>query len=41
LLGKSEIVLWRREPELFHIETPRSVAAYVREFLEMAARDAN
>jgi sarcosine oxidase subunit gamma len=41
LLGKSEIVLWRRKPELFHIETPRSVAAYVREFLEMAARDAN
>ena len=41
LLGKTEIVLWRREPELFHIEAPRSVAAYMREFLELAARDAN
>jgi sarcosine oxidase, subunit gamma len=41
LLGKAEIVLWRRASELFHIEAPRSVAAYVREFLELAARDAN
>ncbi len=39
LLGKAEVVLWRRKPEEFHILTPRSYAAYVRDFLELAARD--
>ena len=39
LLGKAEIVLWRRQPEEFHIQTPRSCATYVRGFLELAARD--
>ena len=41
LLGKSEIVLWRRGLEEFHIAAPRSFASYVRDFLELAARDAN
>jgi sarcosine oxidase subunit gamma len=41
LLGKAEIVLWRREAELFQIETARSFATYVRDFLELAARDAS
>jgi sarcosine oxidase subunit gamma len=40
LLGKAEILLWRRGIEKFHIATPRSFAAYVRGFLELAARDA-
>jgi sarcosine oxidase subunit gamma len=40
LLGKAEIVLWRREDEFFQIETARSFATYVRDFLELAARDA-
>jgi sarcosine oxidase subunit gamma len=39
LLGKAEIVLWRSEAEEFHILTPRSYGAYVRDFLELAARD--
>lgn len=37
LLGKAEIVLWRREPELFHVEVARSFAAYAWELLETAA----
>jgi sarcosine oxidase, subunit gamma len=39
LLGKAEIALWRRGPEEFHVETPRSFATYVRDFLELAVRD--
>jgi sarcosine oxidase subunit gamma len=39
LLGKAEIVLWRIEPQAFRIETARSLAAYVNEFLLLAARD--
>jgi sarcosine oxidase subunit gamma len=41
LLGKAEILLWRRGAEEFDIETPRSFAVYVRDFLEVAARDAS
>jgi sarcosine oxidase subunit gamma len=39
LLGKAEIVLWRRESHVFRIEVARSLAAYVREFLTVAAHD--
>jgi len=39
LLGKAEIVLWRIEPQAFRIETARSFAAYVNEFLLLAARN--
>ncbi len=37
LLGKTEIVLWRREEESFHIEVTRSFARYLRDFLGEAA----
>jgi sarcosine oxidase, subunit gamma len=37
LLGKTEIVLWRREEESFHIEVMRSFARYLRDFLSEAA----
>jgi sarcosine oxidase subunit gamma len=40
LLGKAEIVLWRLTPDEFQIRTPRSFAAYVRDFLDLAFRDA-
>ena len=40
LLGKAEIVLWRPTAEEFQIRTPRSFAAYVRDFLDLAFRDA-
>ena len=36
VFGKAEIVLWRREAELFHIEVWRSFAAYVHERLRVA-----
>lgn len=39
LLARAEIVLWRREPHLFCIETARSFAAYVQQFFTLAARD--
>jgi sarcosine oxidase subunit gamma len=39
LLGKAEIVLWHIEPQAFRIETARSLAAYVNEFLLLAARN--
>jgi sarcosine oxidase subunit gamma len=39
LLGKAEIVLWRSGAQAFRIETARSLAAYVNEFLLLAARD--
>ena len=37
LLGKAEIVLWRRGPELFHVEVARSFASYAWAFLQQAA----
>ncbi len=37
LLGKAEIVLWRRGPELFHVEVARSFTAYAWTFLQTAA----
>lgn len=37
ILGKSEIVLWRTEPDAFRLEVARSFAPYVRAFLEEAA----
>jgi sarcosine oxidase, subunit gamma len=36
ILGKAEIVLWRRAAEMFHIEMGRSFSAYVWRFLEEA-----
>jgi len=39
LLGKAEIVLWRSAAQTFRIETARSLATYVNEFLLLAARD--
>jgi sarcosine oxidase subunit gamma len=39
LLGKAEIVLWRSQPHVFRIETARSLAVYVDEFLLLAARN--
>ncbi len=39
LLGKAEIVLWREAPDRFRIEAARSLAAYVRAYLEQARRD--
>jgi sarcosine oxidase, subunit gamma len=39
VLGKSEIVLWRRDVAAFHIEVVRSFVPYVRGFLLEAGRD--
>jgi sarcosine oxidase subunit gamma len=39
ILGKADIVLWRREPETFHIEVWRSFADYASRFLAEAARE--
>jgi heterotetrameric sarcosine oxidase gamma subunit len=39
LFGKSEIVLWRRAAEMFHIEIARSYAPYVWACLEEARRE--
>jgi sarcosine oxidase, subunit gamma len=36
ILGKAEIILWRRDAEMFHIEMGRSFSAYVWRFLEEA-----
>ena len=36
LLAKSEVVLWRREPETFRIEIARSMAPYVWDMLHEA-----
>jgi sarcosine oxidase subunit gamma len=36
LLGKAEVVLWRRSPDRFHIEAGRSFMPYVAEFLSVA-----
>ena len=40
LLGKCEIVLWRRGPQRFHAEVWRSFADYAWDFLGEAARRA-
>jgi sarcosine oxidase subunit gamma len=37
VFAKCEIVLWRKAPELFHVEVWRSFRAYVLGLLEMAA----
>lgn len=37
VLAKAEIVLWRTEPNTFHLEVWRSFEAYVRQFLTAAA----
>ena len=39
ILGKAEIVLWRTEPDRFHIEVWRSFAPYVRGFLAEHMRE--
>jgi sarcosine oxidase subunit gamma len=39
LFTKAEIVLWRRAPDLFHVEVWRSFAAYLRALLAEAARE--
>jgi len=41
MLGKAEIVLWRKGPELFHIEVWRSFARYVDLLLAEAGREFN
>ena len=40
LLGKIEVVIWRRDAATFHVECWRSFAGYAFDFLEEAARDA-
>ncbi len=37
LLGKADVVIWRREPNRFHLEVWRSFAPYVRAYLEQAS----
>ena len=39
VFGKSEIVLWRKEAEIFHIDVARSFAPYVWAGLEEARRE--
>jgi sarcosine oxidase, subunit gamma len=39
LLTKAEIVLWRRAPDLFHVEFSRSFGPYVVAILAQAASD--
>jgi heterotetrameric sarcosine oxidase gamma subunit len=39
VFGKSEIVLWRKEPDAFHIDVARSFAPYVWACLEEARRE--
>lgn len=39
ILGKAEIVLWRTEPDRFHIEVWRSFAPYLRGFLREHMRE--
>jgi sarcosine oxidase subunit gamma len=40
VFAKSEIVLWRKAPDLFHLEVWRSFRAYVVGLLEQAAEEA-
>jgi sarcosine oxidase subunit gamma len=39
VLAKAEVVLWRTEQDIFHLEVWRSFAAYVSSFLTEAARE--
>jgi sarcosine oxidase subunit alpha len=39
LFGKAEIVLWRIAPEVFHLDVPRSLTAYVWACLEEARQE--
>ena len=39
VLGKAEVVLWRRAAHSFHLEVWRSFAAYVQVLLEASATD--
>jgi sarcosine oxidase subunit gamma len=39
VLGKAEIVLWHRGPNIWRLEIWRSFAPYARALLEQAARD--
>jgi sarcosine oxidase subunit gamma len=39
IFEKAEIVLWRTGPERFHLETWRSLAPYVRDLLEVVAKE--
>lgn len=39
IMGKAEIVLWRTEPDRFHIEVWRSFAPYLRGFLAEHMRE--
>lgn len=38
LLGKAEVVLWRRSAEEYHLEVPRSITGYVLGWLREADR---
>ena len=40
LMGKIEVVIWRRATATFHVECWRSFAGYAFDFLHEAARDA-
>ena len=40
MLAKCEIVLWRRDPQRYHVEIWRSFADYAANFLAEAARRA-
>ena len=39
VFAKAQIVLWRRGPETFRVETARSFAPYVTKILALAARE--
>ncbi len=39
LFGKSQVLLWRTAPEIFHIAVARSYGAYVWRFLDEARRE--
>jgi sarcosine oxidase, subunit gamma len=40
VFGKAEIVLWRRDQQVFHLEVWRSFAAYVEQLLAEGVREA-
>ncbi|MGH8290164.1 MAG: sarcosine oxidase subunit gamma [Steroidobacteraceae bacterium] len=39
VFAKAQIVLWRTDPEVFHVETARSFAPYVTKLLALVARE--
>jgi sarcosine oxidase, subunit gamma len=39
VFAKAQIVLWRTDPEVFHVETARSFAPYVTKLLALAASE--